>query len=76
VAQDTPAHRLERLEAFAEAGGMAADALAGAVVDGDEDRARPSARVMVSVVSVPHMTSTALVVMCHRACAAPDGRGG
>src|SRR3954453_7528945 len=37
VAQDALAHRLERLEAVAGAGGMAADALAGAVVDGNED---------------------------------------
>src|SRR4051794_40390167 len=37
MAQDALAHRLERLEAVAGAGGMAADALAGAVVDGDED---------------------------------------
>src|SRR4051794_5733185 len=37
VAQDALAHRLEGLEAVAGAGGMAADALAGAVVDGDED---------------------------------------
>src|ERR687886_2271553 len=37
VAQDALAHRLERLEAVARARGMAADALAGAMVDGDED---------------------------------------
>jgi hypothetical protein len=37
VAQDALADRLERLEAAAGAGGMAADALAGAVVDGHED---------------------------------------
>src|SRR3982751_6895459 len=37
VAQDALTDRLERLEAVAGAGGMAADALAGAVVDGDED---------------------------------------
>src|SRR5918912_95364 len=37
VAQDALAHRLERLEAVARAGGMAADALSGAMVDGDED---------------------------------------
>src|SRR3712207_2430026 len=37
VAQDGLAHRLERLEAVAGARGMAADALAGAMVDGDED---------------------------------------
>src|ERR671929_1453994 len=37
MAQDALAHRLERLEAVAGAGGMAADALAGAVVDGNED---------------------------------------
>src|SRR4051794_15817616 len=37
MAQDALAHRLERLEAVAGASGMAADALAGAVVDGDED---------------------------------------
>ena len=36
VAQHALAHRLERLEAVAGAGGMAADALAGAVVDGNE----------------------------------------
>src|SRR4051812_44332878 len=36
VAQDALAHRLECLEAVAGASGMAADALAGAVVDGDE----------------------------------------
>src|SRR5919202_911685 len=37
LAQNALAHRLERLEAVARAGGMAADALAGAMVDGDED---------------------------------------
>src|SRR4051794_8983222 len=37
VAQDALAYRLERLEAVAGAGGMAADAFAGAVVDGNED---------------------------------------
>src|SRR5919206_3409330 len=37
MAQDALAHRLERLEAVARARGMAADALAGAMVDGDED---------------------------------------
>src|SRR4051812_35323981 len=36
VAQDALAHRLECLEAVAGARGMAADALAGAVVDGNE----------------------------------------
>src|SRR5690242_21733316 len=36
MAQDALAHRLERLEAVAGAGGMAADAFAGAVVDGNE----------------------------------------
>src|SRR5919112_5633323 len=36
VAQDALAHWLERLEAVAGAGGMAADALAGAMVDGNE----------------------------------------
>src|SRR3954454_15537891 len=36
VAQDALAHRLECLEAVAGAGGMVADALAGAVVDGNE----------------------------------------
>src|SRR3954470_5740778 len=36
VAQDALAHRLECLEAVAGASGMAADALAGAVVAGDE----------------------------------------
>ncbi len=36
VAQDILAHWLERFEAVAGAGGMAADALAQAVVDGDE----------------------------------------
>src|SRR5215211_4367360 len=37
VAQDALADRLERLEAVAGRGGVAADALAGAVVDRDED---------------------------------------
>ena len=37
VAQHALAHRLECLEAVAGAGGMVADALAGAVIDGDED---------------------------------------
>src|ERR671917_1230804 len=41
VAQDALTHRLERLEAAAGAGGMAADALAGAVVGGDEDPGPP-----------------------------------
>src|SRR5918998_3572063 len=41
AAQDALTHRLERLEAVAGAGGMAADALAGAVVDGDEDPGPP-----------------------------------
>src|SRR3954466_1961854 len=36
VAQDALAHRLERLEAVAGGGSMVADALAGAVVGGDE----------------------------------------
>src|SRR5918997_2953922 len=36
VAPHALADRLQRLEAVAGAGGMAADALAGAVVDGDE----------------------------------------
>ena len=36
VAQHALAHRLERLEAVAGARGMAADALAGAMVDGNE----------------------------------------
>ena len=61
--QHALAHRLERFEAVAGARGMAADALAGAMVDGDEDPGRPSLRVTVSVMSVPHITSTALVVM-------------
>src|SRR3712207_8667233 len=37
MAQHALPDRLKRLEAVAGGGGMAADALAGAVVDGDED---------------------------------------
>ena len=41
MAQHALAHRLERLEAVAGARGMDADALAGAVVDGDEHPGPP-----------------------------------
>src|SRR4051812_15963300 len=44
VTQHALAHRLECLEAVAGAGGMVADALAGAVVDGNEHPGPPLAQ--------------------------------
>ena len=70
---DTLSDRFEGFEACRPSGGVDADALGRAVVDGDEDR-RLTLAVMVDVRSLPHIWSTRSVRIVPSCAFGPRGQ--